>query len=388
MPRHVAVIGGGTIGGGVASIMTPLVDTTIIDRDEAAAQSAASRVRSHVERLMDDGVLSRSQGTRSLARLRVTATFDAWQSVDLVIEALPENLALKQRTLQSIQPLVARQAVWATTTSALPLREITRAAVAAERVVGMHVFVPVESTRLVEVVVQYDTARDALDTVRTMAVFTGKATLVARDTPAFFTTRVLSAYLREALLLLAEGVPPRVIDREADLFGFVRPPFQLLDAIGLDVAAAVASNLANYSDPSVHRSLQSVADRGILGIKSGAGFYVYSGSRIVSANPDVQRILGWPSAAQPPRALVRKRLVLGVVNETAWAVHKRVVATRWAADVAGVLALGFPPRTGGPLRWARRRGLARVAAELEELAATRGQRFLPAPFFRLEPAAP
>jgi 3-hydroxyacyl-CoA dehydrogenase len=362
-PRSVAaiaVLGAGRMGRGLAASALGLVRVVMVDPDGAARAAAAAYIRGELRRAMRTGLLSRTTARR---RLRALTILPAWQrgaAVDLVIEAVPEDLTLKQRLLGEIEPELPRTTVWATNTSALSPAAIAAGARHPERVLGMHHFLPVEVSRLVELVAPASVDPQAVATARAFAVLQGKAVVVARDCPGFFTTRVLSAFLTESLLLLGEGWPPRVIDAAAEHFGFACGPLALLDRIGLDTAARVAKCLP--------RRGEHAGSSAMLGRLLRAGC-----SHAPAANP----IITPPSRQTTPqqRALLRERLALVVVAETARALQKRIVASAADADVAAVLGIGFPAHTGGPLRYAARH--ADIGARLHALAATFGPRFLP-----------
>lgn len=381
LPVHrVAILGAGTMGAGIASAALPVADVILVDPDPAALESARRRVRSRILREVRDGLLSMRHARRRYRRLHTEVAWSGDRHAQLIVEAVPEDAELKRHTLRSVEARLSPLAVWASNTSALPLHEIRRAALRPARVLGMHFFHPADATRLVEVAVHASADADALATARAFAVLLGKAVLDVRESPGFFTTRVLAAFTDEALLLLAEGFSPRTIDDAAERFGFVRGPLALLDHIGLDVAASIARNLhMRYATEGELSVLAPLLRGGLRGVKNGAGFYLHPGTARATENPAVPGLVGARGAAPNATRTIPSRLVLRFVNEVARAEHKRIVASRADADLACVLALGFPPGEGGPFQWAARQGHAAVAAVLHELTARHGSRFTPAP---------
>jgi 3-hydroxyacyl-CoA dehydrogenase / enoyl-CoA hydratase / 3-hydroxybutyryl-CoA epimerase len=375
--RSVAVIGAGTMGAGIASAALPFARVTLVDSDAAALATAHSLARRLIQRQVRDGLVSPLYARRWLRRLRTLREWSGDTATDLVIEAVSEDAELKRRVLRSIEPQLAPRAVWASNTSALPLQEIRSAARRPERVVGMHFFHPVPGSRLIEVAAHAAVDAEALSTVRGFAVMMGKAVLQVREVPGFFTTRVLTAFIGEALLLLAEGVPVQVIDGVAERFGFVLGPLALLDGVGLDVAADIAGNLRAPQGAEASALLGSLLRTGLRGAKGGAGFYLHRGVATPTVNPAIGCV-GGATSLPVSAAMVRRRLVLRFVNEAARAEQKRIVASRAEADAASVLGLGFPASRGGPFQWAARQGHPVVAARLEDLATRLGPRFLPA----------
>jgi 3-hydroxyacyl-CoA dehydrogenase / enoyl-CoA hydratase / 3-hydroxybutyryl-CoA epimerase len=380
----VAVIGAGTMGTGIANATLPLARVILVDPDPAALLAARERIQRGILGQVSEGLISPLQGRRLMRRLRSMPGWSGDTTTDLVVETVPENLELKQAVLRSIEPGLASTAVWATNTSALPLHEIRGAALRPERVIGLHFFHPVSGSRLVELAAPPTAAPDAVATARGFAVLLGKAVLEARESPGYFTTRVLSALTGEALLLLEEGAPVKAIDDAAERFGFVLGPLALLDHIGLEVAAAIALNLRDGQGAAGGSELlDRLLRAGMRGARSGAGFYTYPTPAEPRPNSYLSHLTFPLGRTRVPAPRIAERLVLRFVNEAARATHKRIVASRADADAASVFALGFPAARGGPFRWAARHGHAEVFARLHRLAERHGRRFLPAATWQL-----
>jgi 3-hydroxyacyl-CoA dehydrogenase len=320
-----------------------------------------------------DGLMSRIEAGRRLKHLLLAHSWPQGTARDLIIESVPEDVGLKRAVIRSIEPALPSHCIWASNTSAIVIAEIAAAARRPERVIGMHFFHPADRMRLLEIAVP-SAASDAVASARDFGVLLNKCVLEVVDAPGFYTTRVLSAYVGEGLSLLEEGMPAEAVDREAERFGFASGPLALLDRVGIDVAAAVAAYLGTKSRraATVRSPLAELAAAGILGVKSGAGFYLYDDPMLRTAGPSaprtslagrgevnaaVRRVLGFHATGSLPARVIRTRLVMSVVDEAARALHDGVVRDRTYADVAAVLGFGFPPRTGGPFHYAAAHGI-------------------------------
>ena len=264
----------------------------------------------------------------------------------------------------------------ATNTSALPVTSLAETVAEPERVVGLHFFNPVHRMQLVEIVTTPHT-RDAQ--VARLVEFVkklGKTPIVCTDSPGFVVNRILFPYLDEAVRLVCEGVPANRVDRVIEDFGMPMGPIELLDQVGIDVAAHVAKSLTKLSpqpSPTPER-LQQMADAGHLGRKSGAGFYRYVKGKKTGVEGPASTDA---SHAQLDDEEIRQRLVLRLVNEAAKVMAEGVVAEPWMVDLAMVFGTGFAPHTGGPLAYADQLGVPALLHDMEEWERKAGPRFAP-----------
>jgi len=301
--------------------------------------------------------------------------------VDLVIEAVVENLEVKQKVLADAERRLDERAVFASNTSSLPIREIAARALRPERVVGMHFFNPVHRMPLVEVIAGRKSSPEAVATVRELAVKLGKVPVVVKDGPGFLVNRILTFYLNEAARLLGDGLRIEAVDGAMTAFGMPMGPLALLDQVGLDTAKHVGEVLAAALGKRAEGNaalLDAVIGVGKLGTKNGRGFYRYRNGKRGVPDGEIYALIGSPTPRDLPPETLQERMVLAMVNEAVFCLEEGVVAGPRDIDVAMVMGTGFPPFRGGPLRYADSVGIPIVADRLSRLAESQGPWFQPA----------
>jgi 3-hydroxyacyl-CoA dehydrogenase/enoyl-CoA hydratase/3-hydroxybutyryl-CoA epimerase len=386
-PRAVArlgVVGAGLMGAGIAGASVAHVPVAMRDVSlealgrgvKAIDEGLASRVRS--------GSLTRLDADRARSHLRPTLDLADLAGADLVVEAVFEDVDVKRAVLAELEAHLGPDGVVASNTSALPIREIAAHARHPERVVGMHYFSPVHRMPLLEVVAAPASADWAVETARAFGIRQGKTVIVVRDGPGFYTTRVLSPYLNEAVVLLAEGAAVDAVDRALQDFGFPVGPLALIDEVGIDVGAHVSAFLGHaFAARGLDRSdaIARMAEAGYAGRKNRRGFYRYDGPRAKGGRPVDERVYTFfpgPRREMSAREMA-DRLSLLMVNEAVHCLQEEVVASPADGDLGAVLGIGFPPFRGGPFRYVDRVGAGHVVDQLESFARRLGPRFLPAP---------
>jgi 3-hydroxyacyl-CoA dehydrogenase/enoyl-CoA hydratase/3-hydroxybutyryl-CoA epimerase len=384
--KRLGVLGAGLMGEGIAAVSLGLGPVVLKDVSEEGLGRAARSLRRGLDRRVRSGSLTRLERDRQWFGLLPTSRPGDLAGCDLVVEAVFEDLALKRKVLAETEAVIAPDAVFASNTSALPIREIAAKARHPERVVGMHYFSPVPKMPLLEVVVAEKTAPWAVATARAFGVAQGKTVIVVKDGPGFYTTRILAPFINEAVVLLDEGADIGALDAALLDFGFPVGPVALLDEVGIDVAAHVSTDLgatfaARGAAPS--GTFTRLFDAGYRGRKNAKGFYLYPKDRPSGAskevNPEVYSFFGGPARKEmPPEDLV-DRLALLMVNEAVWCLAEGIVASPRDGDAGAILGLGFPPFRGGPFRYVDAVGAAEVVERMEELAGRHGPRFDPAP---------
>jgi 3-hydroxyacyl-CoA dehydrogenase/enoyl-CoA hydratase/3-hydroxybutyryl-CoA epimerase len=383
--RRVAVIGAGTMGAGIAQWISA---RGLPVRLKDVSLEALARGMHAIEKVYTEAVKRRvfttSEATAGIDRITPLHTNVPLADVDLVIEAALEKLDVKQQVFRELEPLVAREAVLATNTSALSIDAIAGALQRPERLVGLHFFNPVHRMQLVEIVRGPRTSPAALETALQFAKAIGKLPVVVKDSPGFLINRILMPYLVEAVWLFTEGTPVTTIDRLMLEFGMPMGPMRLTDEVGLDVAQHVAKDLERRlrSAVPINDTLEQMIAKGWLGKKSGRGFYVHAG-RKDRAVPSTE--LGFLQATQPrPSDDVtrRDRLVLIMINEAARLLDEGVVASPEDVDFGMIMGTGWAPFRGGPLRYADALGTAEVVRRLDQLARDIAPRFEPCDYLR------
>lgn len=364
--ERVHVVGAGTMGGDIAAWCALRgLEVSLQDREEKYVRPAIERA----QKLFDKRIRSEPDRKAAADRLRADVAGDGVPEADLVIEAIFEDREAKQTLYRELEPRMKSSAVLASNTSSIRLEELTPALEREGRLIGLHFFNPVAQLPLVEVVRSERSDTGAIDTGHAFVKKIGKTPLECRSAPGFVVNRVLAPYMGEAMALAEEGVPLAVIDEAAERFGMPLGPVELADSVGLDVAWHVAQILAEAFDKPLPARLGEMVDAGKLGRKSGEGFYQWEDGDAVK--PD-------PGEFEPPEDL-QDRLILPMVNEAVACLHDGVVEDADLLDGGLVFGTGFAPFRGGPLNYARNRGVVEVRQRLELLAGQHGERFLPSP---------
>jgi 3-hydroxyacyl-CoA dehydrogenase/enoyl-CoA hydratase/carnithine racemase len=384
-PRDVhrlAVLGGGFMGAGVASVSVGSCPVVVRDVSASVLAAAADTLRDGLDKQVRSGSLRRTEADRRMSRLQLTTDVEAIRGADLVIEAVFEDLGLKRRVLAEAEDRVEPTVVLASNTSALPISDIAAEARHPERVLGMHYFSPVPKMPLLEIVVTDRTADWATATAHAVGRAQGKTCIVVADRPGFYTTRILAPYLNEAVLLLEEGARIEAVDTALKNFGFPVGPIALIDEVGIDVGAHVASELGEaFADRGAKTSdaMPRMYEAGYHGRKNRKGFYRYpSGKGRKTPNEEVYALLGGGERRDVATDEMQQRLALLMVNEAVHCLSECVIRSPEHGDLGAVLGLGFPPFRGGPFHYLDAEGASVVVDRLRSLADRHGARFTPA----------
>jgi 3-hydroxyacyl-CoA dehydrogenase/enoyl-CoA hydratase/3-hydroxybutyryl-CoA epimerase len=399
--KYAAVIGGGTMGAGIAhALIRAGIQVRLIEADANALSAGLGRIK----RLLDDDVaagrLDKLAARHAFNRVAPSIDWTGLQLADLVIEAVVEKMDVKQDVFARLEKLTRPDCVLATNTSSLRVNTIAQATKHPQRVIGLHFFNPVNKMPLVEVIRGDASDDQSLATAVAVSARIGKTPIVVNDAPGFVVNRVLIPYLREAMTVALEGTPIPLIDDAMKRWGMPMGPFELLDEIGLDVAAYVLKSLARPSEQAViPPALEQAIARGWLGKKSGRGFYIHAKSKRKSKdlplNDELARMLApaalsatpahTPHDASHKAAAIQEiqwRLVLPMVNETARLLEEDVIQSTDALDLATVFGLGLAPFRGGLVQFANTVGAEEIVRRLDELASRHGSRFLPTEHLR------
>src|SRR5438552_3632278 len=384
--QRLAIVGAGFMGSGIAgtAIVQAGVDVRMKDADLPRVAKGLAAARA----LLDDRLRRRRIAKYEYARLAALLSggdgYAGFGRADLVIEAVFEDLSVKQQVLREVEAAARDDAVFASNTSTIPIARIAEAARRPERVIGMHFFSPVDRMPLLEVIPAARTAPGVVSTAVGFGRRLGKTVIVVKDSPGFWVNRILAPYANEVGHLLAEGASIEEIDAAAVGFGFPVGPVTLLDEVGLDVAEKVSQVMGAAFGERLQATagVAALVKAGRLGRKSGRGFYRYGGGKKRGVDPAVYELLGVHPNGGPRLADILQRLVDGMLNEAARAVGDGVVRTPRDGDIGAIFGFGFPPFRGGPLRHADDLGAARIVGELERLAERYGPRFAPSEALR------
>jgi 3-hydroxybutyryl-CoA dehydrogenase len=365
----IAVVGAGTMGVGIAqSAALAGLSTVMLDVQEDALARGRETMEGDLERRVERGRLSEDERREALGRVSTTTSLEACADAPLVVEAVIEDLEVKRRVFADLEAVVGRETVLATNTSSLSVAGIAAATERPERVVGMHFFNPVPAMRLVEIVSGPSTDASAARRAEEVAERLGKTPIRVSDTPGFIVNRIARPFYLEALRLVEEGVEPGQIDAAIRGAGFRMGPLELADLIGHDVNLAVSESLFEryYYQPRFRPShlQRSMVEAGLLGRKSGRGFYDYGAEKQEEAGEVAEH--------------VALRVICCIVNEAHLALSEGV-ATAEDIDTAMKLGANYP---GGPFEWAEEIGVQSLLRMLDSLRDAYGEAYIAAPSLR------
>ena len=364
-PKHVHVIGAGTMGGDIAA-WCAFRGFHVSLQDQAPERIAPAMKRAYT--LFKRKLKRPVKINEAMDRLMPDHKGIGVERADIVIEAIFEDAEVKRSLYKDIEPRMKPDAILATNTSSIPLEELTDALSKPERLVGLHFFNPVAMMQLVEVVNGQSTSPEVSARAMTFTRQIDRLPLPVTSTPGFLVNRILMPYLMEAVVLESEGVPAALIDKAATSFGMPMGPVQLADTVGLDICLHVAEILADHFNAEIPERLKKLVADGNLGRKSGRGFYEYKKGKPVkpkagSGNWNMEEITN--------------RLVLRLLNESVSCVREHVVADKELLDAGMIFGTGFAPFRGGPIHYLEAIGADALFQQLQTLLKLRGARFNP-----------
>jgi 3-hydroxyacyl-CoA dehydrogenase/enoyl-CoA hydratase/3-hydroxybutyryl-CoA epimerase len=381
--RRLGIVGSGFMGAAIAgtAVLNAEVEARLKDAELPRIGKGLKAALGILDERLKRRRLTRTQHQRLAGLLSGTADYSGFTRLDLVIEAVFEDLAVKRRVLAEVEVEIPPEAIFASNTSTIPIRDIAAGARLPGRVIGMHFFSPVERMPLLEVIPAERTDPSTIASAVRFGRAMGKTVIVVRDHPGFWVNRILSPYLNEAGILIEEGVPIELIDSAMTRWGFPVGPVTLLDEVGLDVAqkAAKVMHAAFGERLTPSAVISRMLDDNRLGRKNERGFYVYHEGHKTGVDERVYRVLGVKPLEGFKLEAVQRRLVYQMLNEAALAYAEGVVRSPRDGDIGAIFGIGFPPFRGGPLRFIDDVGVGQVVDTLRRLQAEHGARFAPAP---------
>ncbi len=364
--ERVHVVGAGVMGGDIAALCAQRgLNVTLQDRELKFIQPALQRAREGFEKRLRDP----AQAAVLMTRLTADVAGDGVPGADVILEAIFENADAKHELFARVEPRMKSTAILATNTSSIMLEQLDDQLPDPGKLVGVHFFNPVAQLPLVEIVRGENSSEDSLQRAIAFTRRIDKFPLPCKSSPGFLVNRVLVPYLYEAMFALQEGIPIEVIDEAALRYGMPMGPVELADVVGLDVCrhvGKIVSEALHKQTPDPTRIDALIAAKK-LGRKSGEGFYSWRDGKAVKR----------PGPVPAPPADLEDRLILSLVNECAAVLREGIVTDADLIDAGVIFGCGFAPFRGGPLTYARTRGVDAVIARLTELSQTYGSRFAP-----------
>jgi 3-hydroxyacyl-CoA dehydrogenase/enoyl-CoA hydratase/3-hydroxybutyryl-CoA epimerase len=366
--RRIHVIGAGAMGGDIAAWCAWHGFTVSLADMKPEPLAGAIKRAGDLYGKINHG--DRRKLRDALDRLIPDLKGEGVASADLIIEAVPEKLELKQKVFAGIEPKMKHGAILATNTSSIPLEQLREGLLHPDRLVGIHFFNPVSRMQLVEVVSHDKVTDDVLAAARAFLGRIDRLPAPVKSVPGFLVNRALTPYMLEAMVMLDEGVQKETIDKAAEDFGMPMGPIELADEVGLDICLHVAEMLksSNPDLPDPPQWLKDKVEKGELGKKTGKGLYDWKDGHAVK-----------PHDAGKPAPDMTDRLILPMLNVCMACLREGVVAGEDIEDGAMIFATGFAPFRGGPMHYARTRGAADIRDMLASLATKYGPRFRPDP---------
>ncbi|VVC75881.1 Fatty acid oxidation complex subunit alpha [Aquicella siphonis] len=361
-PQHVHVIGAGTMGGDIAA-WCAVQGMTVTLQDLEPRFIAPAIKRAH--KLFKDKLKEQYLIEKAMDRLIPDINGDGISRADIIIEAVIEDLAVKQSTFKMIESKAKPQAILATNTSSIPLDDINTVLQQPERLVGIHYFNPVAKMQLVEVVQGQHTSQEIVEKSISFVRKIDRLPLPVKSSPGFLVNRILMPYLLEAVELIKEGVPMTAIDKAMTQFGMPMGPITLADTVGLDVCLSVAKYLGKYFNTPIPQQLIQCVEQRKLGRKTGEGFYQY--------DKRGKQIRGEEKPYDQPLDTISNPLVLTMLNEAFACLREGVVADGDLLDAGMVYGTGFAPFRGGPIHYAKTQGIHELYQQYIKQQEARGE---------------
>lgn len=394
-PRAVAkvgVLGAGVMGGGIAQLAAARgIESWMKDIQHDAVTGGLQHARGLFDKAVARRRMTRREAAQAMDRIAGGIDYHGLSGSDVIVEAIVEKMAVKKSVLAELEGHVSADCIIATNTSSLSVEEMASALSRPERFCGMHFFNPVHRMPLVEVIRAPGTSDEAVATIYKLSLDLGKVPVVVGDGPGFLVNRILGPYLNEAGFLLSDGASIETIDRVAKRFGMPIGPLRLVDEVGIDVSGHAGESLHEALGERLTPApaLLELGRTGRLGKKGGLGFYRYEGGREKGVDESIYTELpsvptprsgrGGPLAGEAGERVVRRRLVLAMINEAARILGDGIAASAADVDLAMIMGTGFPPFRGGLLRFADTLHPRGIVDRLEQLSDEFGPRFAPAP---------
>ena len=374
----VAVIGGGTMGAGIAvAALDAGLPVTMIERDAESIARGRANVEKVYNGLVAKGRMTEAAKAAVMARYTGSTNYADIAQVDLVIEAVFEDIEVKKAVFRELDRVCKPGAVLATNTSYLDIDAIAASTSRPQDVIGLHFFSPANIMKLLEIVVPAKVAADVVATAFELAKKLKKVPVRAGVCDGFIGNRILAVYKQAADYLMEDGASPYEIDAAVRGFGFAMGPFQVTDLAGGDIGWATRKRRAATRDPKARyvEIADRICERGWFGQKTGRGFYLYpEGARVGQPDPEVLAIVDAERAKKgiTPRSFtadeIMRRYMAAMVNEGAKVVAEGIALRPLDVDVTFVAGYGFPRHRGGPMKWADMTGLDKVLADIQAFA--------------------
>ncbi len=381
---HVGVLGGGLMGGGISYVTAnnAKLPVRIKDINHTGIGNALKYSFDLLNKKVKRRFIKKSEMQKQLNMVSGTTDYTGFKQADVIIEAVFEDLALKQQMVADIEANCKPGVIFASNTSSLPIHQIAAKAKAPENVIGLHYFSPVDKMPLAEIIAHEKTSDKTISTTVALAKKQGKTPIVVKDKAGFYVNRILAPYVNEAANILLSGEPIENIDRALVNFGFPVGPIKLLDEVGIDIGAKISPILEaelgeRFKAPEAFNKL---IDDNRKGKKTQKGFYLYSGKKAKqgkAVDEQVYSLLGVSPQSRLTEQEISERCVLLMVNEAVRCLDEGIIRNCRDGDIGTIFGIGFPPFLGGPFRYLDSIGAKSVVEKLQTFQSQYGDHFAP-----------
>ena len=381
--NKVGVLGGGLMGGGIAFVTATKAGLPVRIKDVRPEGIANAMKYSYdiLNKKVKKRYMRNSEMQKQLARITGCLDYSGYQDIDIVVEAVFEDVALKQQMVADIEENCKPSTIFASNTSSIPITQIAAKAARPENVIGLHYFSPVDKMPLAEVIAHEKTSDEVISSTVEFAKKQGKTPIVVKDGAGFYVNRILAPYMNEAAGLILDGEPIEHIDKSLVKFGFPVGPVKLLDEVGIDVGTKIIPFLVEafgerFTAPS---AFEKVLNDDRKGKKNSKGFYLYSGKKPgKEVDESIYSLLGITPSSKLSEKEIAERCVFMMLNEAARCLDEGVIRSARDGDIGAIFGIGFPPFLGGPFRYMDTLGIKQVVAQLQHYADTLNDKFAPA----------
>lgn len=386
----IAILGAGLMGEGIAEVsLQKGWDIILKDINLEMLSKARENIRKALNKKVKQRVYHKTEAAILMNKLHTDIEYTGFTKPDLIIEAVFEDIGIKHKVIAELEKNIRKDAIIATNTSALPIKDIAANAKKPENIIGMHYFSPVPKMPLLEIIVHEKTSDWVTATAMDVGIKQGKTCIVVKDGPGFYTTRILAPFINEALLLMEEGVDPLFIDKTMKKFGFPIGPITLMDEVGIDVGAHVTSGdlgiLFEKRGAKSSDVLKRMMVKGFKGKKNKKGFLLYdekTGKKIRGKiNPAITEFFPAKNSNIAVEE-IQQRMAMMMVNEAVLCLEEGILEKPLDGDIGAIFGLGFPPFRGGPFRYVDYEGFENILNLLKTLQEKHGVRFKPAALFK------
>ncbi|NOH52838.1 fatty acid oxidation complex subunit alpha FadJ [Vibrio coralliilyticus] len=378
--KRAAVLGGGLMGAGIShvSVSKAKVPVRIKDVSNDGVLNALKYNYKLFDKQRKRRIISKAQLQSKMLQMSGGTDFTSFNHADVVVEAVFEDLNLKQQMVADVEENAKDSTIFATNTSSLPIHQIAEKAQRPENIVGLHYFSPVEKMPLVEVIPHETTSDETISTVVEFARKQGKTPIVVKDCAGFYVNRILAPYMNEAAQVLMSGEPIEQLDKALLNFGFPVGPITLLDEVGVDIGAKIMPILVEelgerFQGPDVFDILLNDNRKGR---KTGKGFYTYKGKK-KEVDKSVYKLLSLSPESKMAEKDIAMRCVLPMLNEAVRCLDEGIIRSPRDGDIGAIFGIGFPPFLGGPFRYMDQIGVKKLVEMMNEHAQKYGDRFAP-----------